>query len=134
MTGMITKSIGSALLAIILVVSVLASVNYWSASRCQDGVLAILGTRGKLTQNAPTASLRVLLDHGDLSLTYCSWYGEPKLSWHNHILDNSYAPDQRILHLSAQYQNGRWMKTWRSENSHSSWRPLDTIFSTLSDP
>ena len=134
MTGMMTRFISSALLTIILVVSLLASLHYWSATRCQDGMLAVLGTRGKLTQNSRTTSLRVLLDHGNLSLTYCSWRGDLKLSWRTDSLDDSLAPHQRILYLNAQHQNGRWVKTWRSENPYSSWRPLNTIFLALSEP
>ena len=131
---MSTQSIGSAVLAAIFVVSLMASITYWSATRCQDGVLAILGTRGKLTQNSQITSLRVLFDNGNLSLTNCSWRGEPKLSWHKDLLDDSRASHRRILHLSAHYQNGRWVKAWRLDKPYSSWRPLDTIFSTLSEP
>lgn len=122
-------------LALVSVLSLLISQRLWATSQCQRGVLEIMGVRGRIHPDSHTISIRSLLDHGQLSLTRCSWRGEPELSWQ---IAATSRPDQPLgstsiqLSLRAQLQSGAWQSRWRftSQSSLSSqdWSSLETIF------
>lgn len=119
------------ILSVVLGGSSWTSLNYWSAIRCQEGVLEILGTRGKIRDQGSILSLRVALSAGELTLKGCSWRGVAELSWRSAGDDLSPPNQHHVLHMRARYQGARWETSWRREGDHQRWRPLLTLFSSL---
>ena len=132
-----TSRLGVILLVGALATSLLTSAKYWSATWCQEGVLEILGTRGRIHSRALPTSLRVSLSTGELSLTRCSWLGDPELSWQSgqrSVLDDQRVGPQHTVQMRAQRQGDVWRTSWRANVPHAPWRPLKTIFSARSVP
>ena len=132
-----TSRLGVIILVVALATSLLTSAKYWSAMWCQEGVLEILGTRGRIHSRASPTSLRVSLSAGKLSLTRCSWLGDPELSWQHtlhSVLDDQQARPQHPVYMRAQRQGDMWSTSWRTSVPHAPWRPLNTLFLALSEP
>jgi hypothetical protein len=132
-----TSRLGVIILVGALATSLLTSARYWSATWCQEGVLEILGTRGSVHLRASPTSLRVSLSAGELSLTRCSWLGDPELSWQSRrrsVLDDQRVGTQHTVYMRAQRQGDVWSTSWRASVPHAPWRPLKTLFSALSAP
>ena len=119
------------ILSVVLGGSSWTSLRYWSAARCQEGVLEILGTRGKVRAQGPVLSLRIALSAGRLTLRKCSWRGVPELSWRSVIDDLNTSNQHRVLLIRAEYHGARWTTSWRKEAETQRWRPLPMLFSSL---